>query len=140
VPMAWRSWAGRGAQNFFKFHATLRKVGTQICVRPLKTMRFNQLTQWITAIPGLHMLPHFELPFTVSCDASNYGLRAMLLQEGRPIAFDSCKLERADMNKSPYEKELLAVIHALQVWSGVHCGDERPQPSDVPADAEGPLA
>lgn len=41
---------------------------------------------------------------------------AVLLQHGKPIAFESAKLEKADVNKSPDEKELLAVYHALKVW------------------------
>lgn len=41
---------------------------------------------------------------------------AVLMQHGKPIAFESAKLENSDVNKSPYEEELLAVYHALRVW------------------------
>ena len=39
-----------------------------------------------------------------------------LLQEGHPIAFESRKLNSAELNYTVTEKEMLAVVHALRVW------------------------
>ena len=41
---------------------------------------------------------------------------AILLQRGRPVAFESKKLDRAQRNYSAYERELLTIIHALKKW------------------------
>ncbi|KAK9100739.1 hypothetical protein Scep_024169 [Stephania cephalantha] len=61
-------------------------------------------------------LPNFDLPFEVHTDASDRALGAVLVQEGHPIAFESRKLKDAEQRYPAHEKEMLAVIHALQLW------------------------
>ena len=63
-------------------------------------------------------LPDFTKPFTmeVVCDASLVGVGAILIQEGRPIAFESRKLSDAEVKWTTTEQELWAVIHALKTW------------------------
>ena len=38
------------------------------------------------------------------------------MQEGRPLAFTSKKLSERNMGKSIYEKEMLAILHVVDLW------------------------
>ena len=56
-------------------------------------------------------------------DASNRAIGAVLLQDGRPVAYESKKLDRAQQNYSAYERELYAIIHALKKCLTTECID-----------------
>lgn len=56
--------------------------------------------------------PNKEL--TVQCDASQYGLGAALLQEHKPVAFASRALTETETRYAQIEKELLAIVFALE--------------------------
>ena len=58
-------------------------------------------------------LPDFSQPFVVECNASGEGLGAILMQNPHPIAFESRKLKNYERHYSIYDKEMLAIIHAL---------------------------
>jgi transposase InsO family protein len=62
--------------------------------------------------------PDYSQPFRVEVvsDASLDGLGAVLLQQGRPVAFMSKKLSAAERNYTTGEQELLAVVQALREW------------------------
>jgi hypothetical protein len=76
---------------------------------------FEFLKQKLTEAPLL-CTPNERLSYEVVTDASDLGLGAVLLQEGHPVAFESRKLNSAELNYNVTEKEMLAVVHALRVW------------------------
>ena len=55
-----------------------------------------------------------ELPFEVHTNASNMALRGVLVHEGHPIAFESCKFDVVKQRYSTHEKEITAAIHCLK--------------------------
>ena len=79
---------------------------------------FDLLKAKLSSAPVLTMpdytkdAPEFE----VVADASNFAVGAILLQGGRPIAFESRRLTPAERNYDTTEREMVAVIHALTVW------------------------
>ena len=62
------------------------------------------------------VLPNLMKPFEVNCDASSECLGAMILQEGHAIAYESICFHPQERVLGIYEKELLAVMHALDSW------------------------
>lgn len=76
---------------------------------------FHTVKRHLTEAPVL-ATPAFSQPFEVVCDASLVAVGAVLLQNGRPVAFESKKLTPAEVGYTTTEQELLAVVHALTVW------------------------
>ena len=76
---------------------------------------FECIKEAMCILPILR-LSDFSKPFEVECDASNTDIGAALIQEGRPIAYFSEKLNKRRVNYSTYDKEFYAMAKALE-----HC-------------------
>ena len=75
---------------------------------------FHTLQTLLTLAPVLAQ-PDIEKPFDVFCDASGTGLRCVLLQESRVIAYASRQLRKHEVNYPTHDLELAAVVHALKI-------------------------
>jgi RNase H-like domain found in reverse transcriptase/Reverse transcriptase (RNA-dependent DNA polymerase)/Integrase zinc binding domain len=79
----------------------------------------DQLKQCLISAPVL-ILPDPTKPFTVTTDASDLAIGAVLSQDQgkghQPIAYESRKLSPAEQNYPVHEKELLAIVHAIKLW------------------------
>ena len=78
-------------------------------------LAFNALKQALTSAPVL-ALPDPAMPFELVCDASGFGIGAVLMQQQRPVAYYSRKMVPAERNYVVTEQELLATVEALRVF------------------------
>lgn len=76
---------------------------------------FRCLKEKMTTDPVL-ILPDLSKSFVVQCDACGSSIGAVLMQNGRVVAYESRVLSDTEKTYQVYEKELLAVIHALSSW------------------------
>ena len=74
---------------------------------------FEAIKQVITTIP---VLAYFDKTkkHTIQCDASKKGLGAVLLQEFKPVIYMSRVLTETEQRYSNIERELLAIVFALE--------------------------
>jgi hypothetical protein len=61
-------------------------------------------------------LPDFDKEFQIHSDASNFAIGGVLVQEGKPMAFESKKLSETERRWPTHKKEMWAVIHCLKTW------------------------
>lgn len=79
-------------------------------IQPSKTSRRRLLK------PPVLRLPDFTQTFVIETDASAMGMGAVLMQEGRPLAYISKAFSIRNRGLSVYEKELLALVLAVEKW------------------------
>jgi hypothetical protein len=58
-------------------------------------------------------LANLTRPFVLECDALGIGIATFLMQNNHPISFESGKLKDYKWHYSIYDKEMLAIMHAL---------------------------
>ena len=90
----------------------------------LQQRAFDTLKNILTHAPILQIADFAQPFFLVVTDASGSGIGAVLMQNDHPIAFESRKLKPSETNYSVYDKELLAVVHALDIWKHYLMGSE----------------
>jgi len=74
---------------------------------------FETLKGILVKVPVLK-LPDFDKNFEIHSDASDFAIGGVLVQEGRPVAFEIKKLSETERRWPTHEKEMWAVIHCLK--------------------------
>ena len=76
---------------------------------------FEALKRAMVEAPVLR-LSDFDSEFILETDASNVGIRAVLMQYGHPISYFSKKLGPQLRASSTYIKELTVIVEAVHKW------------------------
>ena len=88
---------------------------------------FEELKAYLTTTPIVRA-PNWQLPFEVMCDASDLAVGAVLGQrvEGKPymVYYASKTLNEAQRNYTTTEKELLAVVYAMDKFRAYLIGSD----------------
>jgi hypothetical protein len=115
---------------YCKFVKNYGKIATPLTETPKKeffhldsniAQAFQTLKMAMCTTPVL-ALPDFTKTFVLECDASGKGISVVLMQEGRPLAFTSKQLSEHNLGKSIYEKEMLAILHVVDLWRPYRLG------------------
>jgi hypothetical protein len=75
-------------------------------------LTFDKKKKVMSMCPVL-ALPNFVQPFTVECGAFGEGIGAVLMQKRHPLVYESQKLRHLELLYTIYDKEMLAIMHAL---------------------------
>ena len=103
------------------FNLTKKDVGW--CWGESEQASFNNLKELITSIAVL-VFPDDSLPYCIEADSSDAATGAVLSQQTlpensrkwHPIAFFSKSLSLVERNYKIHNKEMLAIIQALEEW------------------------
>ncbi|KAJ9707443.1 hypothetical protein PVL29_002460 [Vitis rotundifolia] len=111
-----------GLARFVKDFSTLAAPLTKIVKKSVgfkwgseQDRAFIEIKERLCGAPLLALLD-FSKTFEIECDASGIGIGVVLMQEKRPIAYFSEKLNGATLNYPTYDKELYALVRALETW------------------------
>ena len=76
---------------------------------------FQEMKRQLCTTPIL-TLPRPGIEYVVYTDASRRGLGAVLMQEGKVVAYASRQLKEHERNYPIHDLELAAVVFALNIW------------------------
>ena len=115
-----------GLANYFrKFIPNYSRLAAPLYHLTKKSVTFQKGEEVLLAFqaikdllmsPPLLAYPNPDLPYELISDASITGCGAVLVQEGKPLAYFSSKFCPAERNYTTGEQELLGIIKALKEW------------------------
>jgi hypothetical protein len=111
---------------YYKFIKNFAKVGahfTNLLKKSVVTYdwdeacdeAFETLKGILVKAPVLK-LTDFDKDFEIHFDASDFTIGGVIMQDGRPVAFESKKLSETERRWPTHDKEMWAVIHCLKTW------------------------
>ncbi|KAK7907206.1 hypothetical protein WMY93_015818 [Mugilogobius chulae] len=108
------NYLGKFIPNYSEITAPLRQLthkDTEWSWHEQQQRAFDTLKEHMSNPP---VLSYYDVSkhVTLTCDASQYGLGAACLQEGKPVAYASRTLTDTETRYAQIEKELLAVVFA----------------------------
>ncbi|GKD74956.1 ty3-gypsy retrotransposon protein [Tanacetum coccineum] len=86
-----------------------------------KRQEIVQVAVWCKPLPRLSEapilgLPSFENMLIVEADASDVGIGAVIMQNGKPLSYFSRRLGPRMRLAATYQKELFAIVEAVYKW------------------------
>jgi hypothetical protein len=123
--LALRSFLGL-ASYYRKFIKNFAKVGAPLTNLLKKSVvpydwdeacdkAFETLKGILVKAPVLKLFD-FDKDFEIHSDASDFAIGGVIVQNGRPVAFESKNLSETERRWLTHEKEMWAVIHCLKTW------------------------
>ena len=76
---------------------------------------FERLKKILVEVPVLTQ-PTLGREYAMYSDASRSGLRCVLMQDGKVVAYASRQLKPHEQNYPTHDLELAAVVFALKIW------------------------
>jgi len=73
---------------------------------------------------ALLAFPQFDKPFHIYTDASDYQLGVVITQDGKPLAFHSRKMNKAQQNYTTGKQELLSIVETLKEFRNILLGQK----------------
>jgi hypothetical protein len=83
---------------------------TPIVSQDFQTLKMAMCTTLVLS------LPNFKKTFFLECDSFGKEISVFLMKEAQPLAFTSKQIYERNLGKSVYEKEMLSILHVVDLW------------------------